>query len=325
MKSIRYTLNGIVLIILSCTMLFAQETYEVNFTVDLSVQETAGIFDASSQTPRVTGNFADWATTQAPSLINTGNGIWTATLDVTTDTSITKIEYKFILTNSEGNVFWEYAFGFNEQTKVGTIEVGDELKVAGINMSWNGGSMLGWAHAYEVVSTGNATLAQQIGLADLVNDGEFYENKLVQIYGIQMNEEADTLRGGFLYEIIEPSTGTTNYMWFRGGNGDTNSDWEGLTPPEGLFSFKGVVQQVNLSIGTFFVPVPIDFSDITQQFSGTIISDGAGSLLGDTSIVDIRVDGLNTILYGFEAEIHYDLTKLSVSPLVTNSYAFDDF
>ena len=220
---------------------------------------------------------------------------------------------------------WGYAFGFNEQTKVGTIEVGDELKVAGINMSWNGGSMLGWAHAYEVVSTGNATLAQQIGLADLVNDGEFYENKLVQISGIQMNEEADTLRGGFLYEIIEPSTGTTNYMWIRGGNGDTNSDWEGLTPPEGLFSFKGVVQQVNLSIGTFFVPVPIDFSDITQQFGGTIISDGAGSLLGDTSIVDIRVDGLNTILYGFEAEIHYDPTELSVSPLVTNSYAFNDF
>ena len=111
MKSIRYTLNGIVLLILSCTMLFAQETYEVSFTVDLSVQETAGIFDASSQTPRVTGNFAGWATTQAPSLINTGNGIWTATLDVTTDTSMSKLEYKFILTSAEGNVFWEYAFG----------------------------------------------------------------------------------------------------------------------------------------------------------------------------------------------------------------------
>ena len=218
-----------------------------------------------------------------------------------------------------------YAYAFNELTKDGTIEVGDELKVAGVNSSWSGGSLLAWAHAYEVVSTGNATPAQQISLADLVNDGEFYENKLVQINGLQMNEEADTLRGGFLYEIIEPSSGATNYMWIRGGNGGSNSAWEGMTPPEGVFSFTGVVQQVMLTSGPVYVPVPIDFSDITQQFAGTIISDGAGSLLGDTSIVDIRVDGLNTTLYGFEAEIHYDPTELSVSPILNNSYAFNDF
>ncbi len=110
MKSSRYTINAIILCILSCTTLFAQETYEVSFTVDLSVQETAGIFDASSQIPRVTGNFAGWATTQAPSLTNTGNGIWSATLEVTTDTSMSKLEYKFILTRDDGGVFWEYAF-----------------------------------------------------------------------------------------------------------------------------------------------------------------------------------------------------------------------
>jgi hypothetical protein len=220
---------------------------------------------------------------------------------------------------------WGYAYGFNDLTKDGTIEVGDELKVAGVNSSWSGGSMLAWAHAYEVVSTGNATPAQQISLADLVNDGEFYENKLVQINGLQMNEEADTLRGGFLYEIIEPSSGATNYMWIRGGNGGSNSAWEGMTPPEGVFSFKGVVQQVNLSIGTFYVPVPIEFSDITQQFAGTLTADLAGVLVGDTTVVDVSIENLNTTLFGFEAEISYNPEELSVEPVVEDGYGFDSF
>ncbi|MEL0010480.1 MAG: carbohydrate-binding module family 20 domain-containing protein, partial [Bacteroidota bacterium] len=220
---------------------------------------------------------------------------------------------------------WGYAYGFNELTKDGTIEVGDELKVAGVNSSWSGGSMLAWAHAYEVVSTGNATPAQQIGLTDLVNDGESYENTLVQISGLQMNEEADTLRGGYLYEILEPSTNTTNYMWIRGSYGDANSEWDGLTPPQGLFSFKGVVQQVNLSIGTFYVPVPIDFSDITQQFEGFIVADMAGVLVGDTAVVDVSIKNLNTTLLGFEAEIIYNPEELMVEPVIDEGYGFDSF
>jgi len=220
---------------------------------------------------------------------------------------------------------WGYAFGFNELTQDGTIEVGDEIKVAGINTSWSGGSMLGWAHAFEIVSSGNAIPAQQIGLSDLVNDGEFYENKLVQINGLAMNEEADTLRGGFLYEIIEPATGVTNYMWIRSGNGGTNSAWDGMTPPEGVFSFKGVVQQVFLSIGTFYVPVPIEFSDITQEFAGMLTADMAGVLVGDTTVVDVSIDNLNTTLFGFEAEITYNSEELSVEPVVEDGYGFDSF
>ena len=220
---------------------------------------------------------------------------------------------------------WGYAFEFNELTKDGTIQVGDELKVAGVNASNSGGSMLAWTHAYEVISTDNSLPIESISLVDLVDNGEFYENKLVQINGLQMNEEADTLRGGYLYEIIEPSSGATNYMWIKSGNGGTNSAWEGMTPPEGVFSFTGVVQQVNLSIGTFYVPVPIDFSDITQQFAGNLTYDGAAGLLGDTSVVDIYIEGLNTTLLGLEAEIHYDPTELSVTPLVNKSYAFNDF
>ena len=53
--------------------------------------------------------------------------------------------------------------------------------------------------------------------------------------------------------------------------------------------------------------------------------DESAGLLGDTSFVDIYVEGLNTTLLGLEAEIHYDPTELSVTPLVNSSYAFNDF
>ena len=53
--------------------------------------------------------------------------------------------------------------------------------------------------------------------------------------------------------------------------------------------------------------------------------DESAGLLGDTSFVDIYLEGLNTTLLGLEAEIHYDPTELSVTPLVNSSYAFNDF
>ena len=111
LKTTNYRILSVLFLLFSVTNLYAQDTYEVTFTVDLSVQEEVGLFNASNQTPRITGNFTGWATTDAPSLTSNSDGIWTTTLDVSTDTSISKLEYKFILTNPDGYVFWEYAFG----------------------------------------------------------------------------------------------------------------------------------------------------------------------------------------------------------------------
>jgi len=79
LKTTNYRILSVLFLLFSVTNLYAQDTYEVTFTVDLSVQEEVGLFNASNQTPRITGNFTGWATTDAPSLTSNSDGSWTTT------------------------------------------------------------------------------------------------------------------------------------------------------------------------------------------------------------------------------------------------------
>lgn len=122
------------------------------------------------------------------------------------------------------------ALGFNAAVANGEIQVGDELKVAGVVWDFNGLHELTRMHAWEVVSTGNQLPpAQVVDIAEYSTNGEEYESEIVRVEYVRILDPVDSLFGGYIYEITNEDESQIGWMSIQGGG---NSDWAGMPAPQ---------------------------------------------------------------------------------------------
>jgi hypothetical protein len=137
------------------------------------------------------------------------------------------------------------SLGFNDATKTGEIVKGDEVKIAGITGDFNGLHQLVNIHAWEVVSTGNPLPdAQLVDIEEYSTNGEEYESEIVRVERVRILDQVDSLKGGFIYEIVNEAETQVGWMSIQGS---FNSDWAFQPAPQGFFNIEAVVKE-------FFIP-----------------------------------------------------------------------
>ncbi|GAB5408724.1 MAG: hypothetical protein BalsKO_10890 [Balneolaceae bacterium] len=209
------------------------------------------------------------------------------------------------------------AISFNEAVQNGEISVGDEVQIAGITTDFSGLHELTKIHGWEVLSTDNPLPeAQLISIDEMNENGEEYESELVRMEFIQLDEEADTLRGGFLYELTNLDGTESGWISIQGSG---NSEWEGQVPPQGLFNFEGVLKDFYIpSIESNIYAISVhDFTDLETGlnfFDADLQLPSLAGLLNKSFVVPIYLNDLGEeAIEGFEFSINFDSELVEIS------------
>lgn len=208
------------------------------------------------------------------------------------------------------------SLGFNEAIANNEIEVGDELKVAGISWDYYGLHETTRIHAWEVVSTDNPLPGpQSITIADYSSFGEAYESELVRLENIRIDGTTDSLYGGTLYPVTD-ELGNVGWMSIPGSS---NSEWANKPAPQDLFNFEGVVKEYYLpdSDYHFYAITPHYYSDIeinSEYFNAAFELTSLSGLVGNTFAYPIELTEIGgDAIEGFRFKLMFDPSIVSVT------------
>ncbi|MBO6793705.1 MAG: T9SS type A sorting domain-containing protein [Balneolaceae bacterium] len=206
---------------------------------------------------------------------------------------------------------------FNLATKSGEIQVGDELKVAGITADFNGLHEVINIHAWDVVSAGNPLPNPQlVDIDEYSNNGEEYESEVVRVERVRILDPVDSLKAGFVYEIVNEEETQIGWMSIQSG---FNSDWAFQPAPQGFFNIEAVVKDFYIpSLDENIYAVSIhDFSDIEiipDNFDAelSMISFAALPNTFETLNIDL-IDLGDEPIQGMEFTINFDPNFVDVN------------
>lgn len=192
------------------------------------------------------------------------------------------------------------SLGFNDATKTGEIVKGDEVKIAGITGDFNGLHQLVNIHAWEVVSTGNPLPeAQLVDIEEYSTNGEEYESEIVRVERVRILDQVDSLKGGFIYEIVNEAETQVGWMSIQGS---FNSDWAFQPAPQGFFNIEAVVKE-------FFIP------SLDENIYAVSIHDESDiEIIPDDFDAEFSVNSFAT-LPGYVESINLDLIALGDEPI----------
>ncbi len=209
------------------------------------------------------------------------------------------------------------AIGFNEAVANGEIQVGDELRIAGVIWDFNGLHELTRLHAWEVVSSGNPLpAAQVVDIDEYSLNGEEYESEIVRVEYVRILDPVDSLFGGFIYEITNEDESQIGWMSIQGGG---NSDWDGMPAPQGFFNLQAVVKEFFIPAldGNIYAIAVHDINDIHEipaDFEAEFVLDPFAGLVNTTEGMPIRlVDLGNEPIQGMEFSVVYDPSAVSLT------------
>lgn len=209
------------------------------------------------------------------------------------------------------------SISFNEATKNGDIQVGDELKVAGITADFNGLHELINMHAWEVVSSDNPLpVAQIMDIDEYSNNGEEYESEVVRIEKVRILDPVDSLRAGFVYEIVNEEETQIGWMSIQGS---FNSAWAFQPAPQGFFNIEAVVKEFFIpGLGENIYAVAIhnesDIEIIPDDFDAEFSINSLATLPTFNETVTINLDQLGDMpIQGMELSINFDPALVDVS------------
>ncbi len=220
------------------------------------------------------------------------------------------------------------SLSFDQAIANGEINVGDDLKVSGITGEFNGQHQVLRIHGWEVVSSSNPLPAlQTISINEYSNNGEEYESELVRVPFIRLDEPADTLRGGFLYEVTNLDSSETGWLAMQGG---FNNEWANQVAPDGYFTFKGVIKEFFVSSlgGPVYAITPHELADIELEdiSDATLAISSFPGLLGET--FDYAI-GLNDVgsetIEALEFTISFDPEAVNITLGDQTGTLIDDF
>lgn len=207
--------------------------------------------------------------------------------------------------------------GFNDAVQNGEITDGDEVQISGIIGDFNGLHQLTNIHGWEVQSSDNPLpAAQLITIQEMNENGEEYESELVKMQFIQLNEEADTLRGGFIYELTNSDENEFGWIAIPGS---FNTEWAGQVPPQGLFNFEGVLKEYyipSLESNLYSITVH-DFTDIETGvgfFEADLAVDPFAGLLNESFSVPVNINEIGSeAIEAFEFTVNFDPSILAIT------------
>lgn len=206
------------------------------------------------------------------------------------------------------------ALGFNAAVANGEIQVGDELKVAGVVWDFNGLHELTRMHAWEVVSTGNQLPpAQVVDIAEYSTNGEEYESEIVRVEYVRILDPVDSLFGGYIYEITNEDESQIGWMSIQGGG---NSDWAGMPAPQGFFNLEGPVKEFFIPSldGNIYAVAAHDINDIQLLSDTELVLNPITGLVNTSGVISIDlVDLGGQAIQGLELTINYDPSAVSVA------------
>ncbi len=210
------------------------------------------------------------------------------------------------------------SIGFNQATKDGGIKEGDELKIAGITGDFNGLHQLVNLHGWEVVSTGNPLpAAQLVDIEEYSINGEEYESEIVRLERVRILDPVDSLKGGFVYEIVNEAETQIGWMSIQGS---FNSEWAFQPAPQGFFNIEAVVKEFFIpSIDDNIYAVSIhnesDIEIIPDDFDAEFSISSLATLPTFNETLSISLDELGDApIQGMELTIQFDpsLVQLSI-------------
>lgn len=249
---------------------------------------------------------------------------------------VTRVTYNFVYIQDEtaATTLFSRPFfsalnsiAFNEDVQSGDVQEGDIVQIAGIVGDFNGLHQLTNIHGWEVLSSDNPLpVAQVITLQEMNDNGEEYESELVRINSLKLNEEADTLKGGFLYELTNIDENEFGWISIQGSN---NSEWAGEVPPQGLFSFEGVLKEFFVpTTGTNIYAITAHYiNDIEPNFDAELELPSFAGLLNKSFTVPLNLTEIgDEPIEGFEFTVNFDpsLVNISLGSDLTD-YLAEDF
>ena len=238
---------------------------------------------------------------------------------------VTRVTYNFVYLQDEtaGTMLFSRDFfgdgnaiAFNNAIVNGEINVGDELKVAGVAVDFFGLHELVRMHAWEVVSSGNALPAPQfVDINEYSTNGEDYESELVKLEYVRILDPVDSLFGGFIYEITNEDESQIGWMSIQ----RNNSEWADQPAPQGFFSLTGVVKEFFIRVldENIYAVAVHNFGDIEEigpEFDAEFVLDSFPALINTTEGMPIRlVDLGEEPIQGMEFTINYDPNVMVLS------------
>ncbi len=206
---------------------------------------------------------------------------------------------------------------FNLATKSGEIQVGDELKIAGITADFNGLHEVINIHAWDVVSAGNPLPNPQlVDINEYSNNGEEYESEVVRVERVRILDPVDSLKAGFIYEIVNEEETQIGWISIQS---EFNSDWAFQPAPQGFFNIEAVVKEYFIPSleGNIYAVSIHDESDIEiihpnfdAEFS--MISFAALPNTFETLNIDL-IDLGNEPIQGMEFTINFDPNLVDIN------------
>jgi len=141
-----------------------------------------------------------------------------------------------------GLTAFETSGAFRTAIDSGRVRQGDRLRISGVLSEFNALEEITPVQAFAVISRNNAlAAAQKVNLAELKNNGEAYESKLIRVDSLLINRAGDF---GFVvnktYQITDGSD-KTNAVALRTPAG-TDTQVGGYPIPN-YFNFEGVLGQ----------------------------------------------------------------------------------